>query len=188
MFYPDEKEFIKLSKKGNLIPVYKEIVADMETPVSAFRKIEGEYSFLLESVEGGEKIARYSFLGSCARGQVARPKTFEEIRAILKKYRPVEVPGLPRFSGGLVGYVAYDAVRQIENIPDRNPDDLELPLMQFILADTLLAFDHVKHKILIIANARLEGSPRPAYRQACAKITALEKKLKQTKKPPPPPF
>ena len=89
MFYPSEKEFTKLSKKGNLIPVYKEIVADMETPVSAFKKIESEYSFLLESVEGGEKIARYSFLGSCGKGQVARPKTFEEIRNILKKYRPV---------------------------------------------------------------------------------------------------
>ena len=177
MFYPSEKEFTKLSKKGNLIPVYKEIVADMETPVSAFKKIESEYSFLLESVEGGEKIARYSFLGSCGKGQVARPKTFEEIRNILKKYRPVEVAGLPRFSGGLVGYVGYDAVRLIEKIPDTNPDDLKLPMMQFMLADTVLAFDHIKHKILIIANAHVSGSPKRAYEQASARIAALEKKL-----------
>lgn len=189
MYYPTEKEFIKLSKKGNLIPVYKEIVADMETPVSAFRKIampagrqESDYSFLLESVEGGEKIARYSFLGTCPKSDVLSPKSFEEIRQILKRYKPVKVEGLPRFSGGLVGYIGYDAVREIERIPDRNPDDLKLPLMQFLLADTLLAFDHIKHKILIISNAHVKGSPKKAYREACARINALERKLKRTLK------
>jgi len=179
MYYPSEKEFLKLAKKGNLIPVYKEIVADMETPVSAFKKIEGDYSFLLESVEGGEKIARYSFLGSCLPSQVIAINSFEDIRKIMKKYKPVEVAGLPRFSGGLVGYISYDAVREIEKLPDKNPDDLKFPLMRFLLADTLLAFDHIKHKILVVSNAFLRGDPRKAYHAACRKIDALEKKLKQ---------
>ncbi|MDD4179037.1 MAG: anthranilate synthase component I [Candidatus Margulisbacteria bacterium] len=183
MYYPSEKEFIRLAKKGNLIPVYKEIVADMETPVSAFRKIEGQYSFLLESVEGGENIARYSFLGTSEQPRSARPKTFAEIREMLKLFKPVRIPGLPRFCGGLVGYVSYDAVRQIEKLPNTNPDDLKLPLMQFIVAETLLAFDHVKHKIIIIANAHVKKNPKQAYRQACARISAIEKKLKRNIRP-----
>ncbi|MFA6170676.1 MAG: anthranilate synthase component I [Candidatus Margulisiibacteriota bacterium] len=180
MYYPSEKDFLKLARKGNLVPVYKEIVADLETPVSAYKKIESEYSFLLESVEGGEKIARYSFLGAVPRANVIQPQTLDELNGLLKKYRPVKLPGLPPFCGGLVGYVSYDAVREIEKIPDRNPDPLKLPKISFLLADTLLAFDHVKHKILIIANAHLEKGkdPRQAYRFACARIEALEKKLR----------
>jgi len=186
MYYPSKQEFIELAKKGNLIPVYKEIVADMETPVSAFRKIEGEYSFLLESIEGGEKIARYSFLGSSAKGQVARPKTLGEIRLLLKKYRPIVVPGLPRFHGGLVGYVGYDVVRQIEPklmVSDKNPDDLKVPSMLFLLTDTILVFDHVKRKIIIISNADVAGNAQKAYLEACGRIDKLEKRLK---KPLPP--
>jgi anthranilate synthase component 1 len=179
MIKPDLKEFKRLAKKGNLVPVYKEIVADMETPVSAFKKIAGAYSFLLESVEGGEKIARYSFLGTCPKSDVQSPSSFAQIKEILKKYKPVKIPGLPRFSGGLVGYISYDAVRQIEKLPNANPDDLGLPLMQFIMADTLLAFDHIKHKIMIIANAQLHGDPAKAYRRACRQIAALEAKLKK---------
>ncbi|HVN67628.1 MAG TPA: hypothetical protein VMT55_04580, partial [Candidatus Sulfotelmatobacter sp.] len=179
MIYPNEKEFVKLAKKGNLVPVYKEIVADLETPLSAFKKIESEYSFLLESVEGGEKIARYSFLGTCPRSSVVSPRSFAEIKKILKRFRPVKIKGLPRFSGGLVGYVSYDAVRQIEKLPDKNADDLNLPLMQFLLADTVLAFDHIKHKIMIIANAEIKGSAAAAYRAAVKRIGALEKRLKK---------
>lgn len=154
----------------------------METPVSAFRKIESEYSFLLESVEGGEKIARYSFLGNCPKSKVVRPNSFEDIRKILNQYKPVKIAGLPRFSGGLVGYIGYDAVRQIERIPDKNPDDLKLPLMHFLLADTILAFDHIKHKILIISNAHIKSNPKNAYREACARINALERQLKKALK------
>lgn len=177
MFYPSEKEFVRLAKKGNLIPVYKEIVADMETPVSAFEKIKREYSFLLESIEGGEKIARYSFLGSCPKSGVVVPASLAEVKKILKEYRPITLPGLPRFSGGLVGYVSYDAVRELEQIPDNNPDNLQLPPLQFLLADSLLAFDHIKHKILIIANAMVKGDPKKCYRQACARIDRLKKQL-----------
>jgi anthranilate synthase component 1 len=186
MYYPSKQEFVKLAKEGNLIPVYKEIVADMETPVSAFRKIEGEYSFLLESIEGGEKIARFSFLGTSSKGQVVRPKTLAEIKALLKKYKPIVVPGLPRFHGGLVGYVGYDMVRQIEPklmASDKNPDDLKIPAMLFLLTDTIWVFDHIKRKIIIISNADVEKEPQKAYLKACGRIDKLEKKLKKTLPP-----
>ncbi|MDD5382273.1 MAG: anthranilate synthase component I [Candidatus Margulisbacteria bacterium] len=179
MYYPNKQEFIRLSKRGNLIPVYKEIVADMETPVSAYRKIEDKYSFLLESVEGGEKIARYSFLGASHESRVASLGSLEEIRELLRQYKPVKVEGLPRFHGGLVGYVGYDMIREIEDIPDKNPDDLKLPPLLFILTDTILAFDHLKHKIIIISNAEVKGNPGKAYKEACLKIDQLERKLKK---------
>ena len=179
MYFPSEKEFKKLAKKGNLVPVYKEIVADFETPVSAFKKIEGKYSFLLESVEGGEKIARYSFLGTCDKKNVLKLNSFAEIRKLIKQYTPVKVKGLPRFHGGMVGYVSYDKVREIEAIPDTNKDDLKLPPMVFLLTDSLLAFDHLKRKIVIIANAHINGNPETAYKKACAEINKLEKKLKK---------
>jgi anthranilate synthase component 1 len=179
MYYPDKKKFIELSKSGNLIPVYKEIVADMETPVSAYEKIKGEYSFLLESIEGGEKIARYSFLGTCPKSKVHNFKSFNQIRKILQRFKAVRIPSLPRFHGGLVGFVGYDMVREIEDIPDKNPDDLKLPSMLFLLTETVLVFDHLKHKIIIISNAEVKGNPQKAYREACIKIDRLEKKLKK---------
>ena len=179
MFYPTKKEFIKLAKKGNLIPVHKEIVADMETPVSAYQKDRGRVFFFARIGRGRRKDRPLFFPGDLFRPRVLRPKTFEDIRQILKRYRPVKLVGLPRFCGGLVGYVSYDAVRQIEKLPDKNPDDLRLPLMQFILADDILAFDHIKHKILIIANAHVNGRPEKAYAEACARIKRLESRLKK---------
>jgi anthranilate synthase component I len=200
MFYPSKKEFIKLAKKGNLIPVYKEIVADMETPVSAFRKIESDNSYLLESVEGGERIGRYSFLGGDpimtikAKGRrvdiVTRTSTktvigdpFLVIREVLKSHKPVKIKGLPSFHGGLVGYMSYDTVRHIENIPNSNPDDLKLPDMQFMLTDTILAFDRLKHKIFIISNVSTGRNSSRAYDLAIKKIKAIESKLKKPLKP-----
>ncbi|MBI5701357.1 anthranilate synthase component I [Candidatus Saganbacteria bacterium] len=183
MFYPSKEEFVRLSKQGNLIPVYKELVADMETPVSAFKKIEGdEYAFLFESVEGGENIARYSFLGlnpSKVFKFTGDTDSFAEVKKIITLYKPVKIQGLPRFHGGLVGHINYDAIRHIENIPDKNPDDLKVPEMEFMLTDTILAFDHVKHKILMISNAHIKGDPEKAYDEAREKILALEKKLKK---------
>jgi anthranilate synthase component 1 len=182
MFYPSKEEFVKLSKQGNLIPVYKEIVADMETPVSAYKKIEGDHAFLLESVEGGEKIARYSFLGANPQ-KIYKFKSgsdpFPQLKKIINSYKPVRISGLPRFHGGLVGYINYDVVRYIEKLPAKNPDDLKLPEMQLMLTDTILAFDHIKHKILIISNAHITGDPEKAYQEATAKIMALEKKLRK---------
>lgn len=196
MLKPNLDQFIKLAQKGNLIPVYKEIVADLETPVSAYKKIESKNSFLLESVEGGEKIARYSFLGSDpllavsskgneisikAKGKTVKSKgnPLDTLKTILNQYQCVTVEGLPRFHGGLVGFFGYDVVRFFEKLPDKNPDDLKLPDSTFFLADTLLAFDHLKHKIIIIANAHVEGDPKRAYLEAQKKIAALEKKLKK---------
>ncbi len=191
---PSKVEFIKLAKKGNLVPVYREIIADMETPVSAFEKIKGEFSYLLESVEGGEKIARFSFLGSdpillvkskgtnieiVSKGKTSKIKgdPLAELKKILSRYKPVKIKGLPRFHGGFVGYMSYDIVRHIEKLPDKNPDDLKVPDMQFLLMDTFLAFDHLNHKILIIANVLVEGDAGKAYAAAVKKIDALAAKL-----------
>jgi anthranilate synthase component I len=194
MYYPSKQDFIKLSKKGNLIPVYREIIADTETPVSAFKKIEGEYSYLLESVEGGENLGRYSFLGSdpilrvSSKGnsikiitksgtKVIKGDPINELQTVLSQYKPVKVNGLPRFHGGLVGYFSYDIVRFIEKLKSKNPDDLNIPDMQFLLTDTILAFDHVNHKISIISNVLVEKDAARSYAQALKKIKAIEAKL-----------
>ncbi|MCX5751432.1 MAG: anthranilate synthase component I [Candidatus Saganbacteria bacterium] len=196
MFYPSKKEFMELSKQGNLIPVYKELAADMETPVSAYRKIDSNYSFLLESVEGGERIARYSFLGADpnlifashgeeitisvkGKKETKKGNPFHILKVLLNSYKPVKIAGLPRFHGGLVGYVGYDTVRFFENIPDKNIDDLKVPDLEFVLTDTILVFDHVKHKILVISNSHVEGDPAVAYDLACKKIEALIRKLRK---------
>ena len=196
-YYPTKKEFIKLSKRGNLIPVYAEILADFETPLSAYAKIDtGDYSYLLESVEGGERIARYSFLGSepslvfsskanritlregnKTRSYIAKDP-IEELRKILSAYKFVNVSGLPRFSGGLVGFFGYDIVRFIEDIPDKNPDDLKVPDSTFMLTDTILIFDHVDHKIKVVSNAHVTGDPLRSYNEALRKIDRIISRLK----------
>lgn len=201
MLYPDIKEFRALCKRGNLIPVYREILADMDTPVSAFLKIGGSPSFLLESVVGGEKWARYSFLGSNPskiirgrgkkieiREREKKPVVFEteDPVAVLKKelsvYRPVDVPGLPRFSGGLVGYMGYDMVRFFERVPDSDKPGLDLPDMFFMLADTMLIFDSLKQKIKIVSNVHVDGkSASKAYKEAVERIDETVKKLKSSR-------
>lgn len=188
-----------MAKEGNLVPVYREILADFETPLSAFNKIDaGEYSFLLESVEGGERIARYSFLGSSpslvfsSKGKKisiregSETKTFtakedpiEELKKILGRYKFVKVKGLPRFCGGLVGYFGYDMVRFIEKLPDKNPDDLKLPDSVFMLTDTLLIFDHVDHKIKVVSNVHITGDPSKTYDDAITEIDRLIDALKK---------
>ncbi len=198
MYYPDKKEFLELARKGNVIPVYREILADFETPLSAFLKIdEGGYSYLLESVENGENLGRYSFLGTSpwlvigSKGKkmrivsnseiteyAAKTDPIDEVRSVMMKYKFVPVKGLPRFSGGMLGYMGYDMVRFIENIPDKNPEDMDVPDMQFVLADTLLVFDHIDHKIKIVSNAHVDGDPAVIYDKACAKIDKIFEKLK----------
>jgi len=208
MIYPSKKEFISLAKKGNVIPVYKEIAADLETPVSSFLKVdEGDYSYLLESVEGEERIARYSFLGSnpslvfkskgsnieIREGKKARcfktdSDPLDEIKRFMAQFKFVPIKGLPRFCGGLVGYIGYDMVRFFEDIPDENPDDLKVSDSIFVLTDTLLIFDHIMHKIKIVSNAQVKGSPQRAYNEAVKKIARIEKMLLREKavnrKPP----
>ncbi|MCM8779802.1 MAG: anthranilate synthase component I [Candidatus Omnitrophica bacterium] len=195
-YYPSEKEFIRLAKKGNVIPVYKEILADTETPVSAFLKIKDGYSYLLESVEGQEKIARYSFLGANpslvfksknrhawinGRKFKIKKDPLDELKRLMARYKFVSLKGLPRFCGGLVGYISYDTVRFFERIPDKNPDDLKLADCIFVLADTSVIFDHVNHIIKVISNACLSDkkNPRLAYKKAIRKIEALCSKLRK---------
>lgn len=200
MPYPELPEFLELAKKGNLIPVYEEILADLETPVSAYFKInDGDYSFLLESVEGGERTARFSFLGSNPSLifksknrtiEIIENKTknsfttstdpLSEIKKIMQDFKFVNVKGLPRFSGGLVGFFGYDMVRFFENIPDKNKDDINCPDGVFMLTDTILIFDHIKHTIKVVSNAHIKGSPKKSYEDAVIKINLLVKKLKKS--------
>ncbi len=200
MFKPSLEEFKKLAKSGNLIPVYKEILADLDTPVSAYMKIgDGDYSFLLESVEGGEKWARYCFLG-CDPAVVVSSKgrniTIDEngkrqerkidsgtplsaIKEILARYNPVDVPDLPRFSGGAVGFISYDMVRFFEDLPEDTVDDLNVPDSQFIITDTMLVFDNVSQTIKMVSNAFIESDDLDeVYEQTIKKISLLEEKLK----------
>jgi len=198
MYQPSLTEFKERCTRGNLVPVYREILADLETPVSAFLKIgHGKYSYLLESVEGGERIAQYSFLGvdpsvifrsKGARVEISRDgdtcsfdstDPFDSLRELMDSYKLVPDPELPRFHGGAVGYVGYDMVRFIEKLPDTTPDDLGLPDCQFMVTDTILIFDHVNHKIKVVTNAVVSGPPEEAYQRAIEKIDALVDLLKQ---------
>jgi anthranilate synthase component 1 len=202
--YPSLKEFLKLTKKGNVIPVYKEINADLDTPVSAFLRIKkSSYAFLLESVEGQEKIARYSFLGTnpslvfrskarnieifgtknkAIRRFTTKLTPLDEIKKIMQDFKSVRVTGLPRFYGGLVGYIGYDMVRFFERIPDKNPDDLKIPDAILMLTDTLLVFDHVNHTLKITSNVILpkkfrgisSQKKKKLYFEAVKKIEAIE--------------
>jgi anthranilate synthase component 1 len=182
MYKPTLEEAKKLKSKGNLLPVYREINADMETPVSAYLKIaRGNYSFLLESVEGGERLARYSFLGT----EPARVLTTSGSDPLLlveeefKKYKPIAVDGLPRFHGGIVGYLSYEVARYFEKLPSPAADPLMLPEARLMLADTLLVFDHLMHKIKVVAHAHLDGDIERSYKEAKEKIDSLVTRLKQ---------
>ncbi|MCE1225584.1 MAG: anthranilate synthase component I [Geobacteraceae bacterium] len=199
MVFPDFNEFCQLAQKGNLVPVYREIMADMDTPVTAFRKIDdGCYSFLLESIEGGEKWARYSFLGASpsvilrskgSRVEILRGQAIEAhesddptclLRDLLAQYQPVEVAGLPRFVGGAVGYLGYDMVRHFEQLPTERPDTIGAWDSFFMITDTLLIFDTVKQKIQVVATAHLDGtsSLEDAYQGAVSRIDALVTRLR----------
>lgn len=200
MYYPDFETFRSLSSRGNLIPVYREILADMDTPVSAFRKIDdGRYSFLLESIEGGEKWARYSFLGSspeeilrsrgniveilAADGSTRREETDDPlglVRDHMKRFTPVEVDGLPRFFGGAVGYIGYDMVRYFERVTLTKPAVLDAWDSYLIITDTILIFDTIRQKIKVVSNAHMENGkpPETAYAEATAKIDAIVAKLR----------
>ncbi len=180
MNYLSQEEFLKLSGRGNLIPVYREMPGDLETPVSAYYKLAGraEYSFLLESVEGGEKIASYSFIARdpelvfTSKGRQACILRFVKgkhkpekislsgsplsvVRELMKDYKAVDVAGLPRFYGGMVGYLSYDCVRFFERLPDTGTDDLNLPDICLALAKNLVVFDHRHHTIKVVSCVHL---------------------------------
>jgi anthranilate synthase component 1 len=186
MFTPSKSEFLKLAKHGNLIPVYREILADTETPVSAYQKLRKHGpSFMLESVEGGEWVGRYSFVGTNPRTVIrVEARTGEDplrrVEQEMAKYKPVALPGLPRFTGGAVGFLGYEYIHFIEpTVPLPACDDLHTPVLCFMITDTILIFDRVNQTIKVVANAHIDGKPTAAYDSACAQIDEIVKQLEQ---------
>ncbi|MBM3175151.1 MAG: anthranilate synthase component I [Chloroflexi bacterium] len=191
MYYPTLEEVRKRRNDGNLIPVYREIVADLETPVSAFLKINrGGYSFLLESVEGGERLARYSFIGT-EPYRVLSTDGKDKINPLplitdeLSKYTIVPVGGLPRFCGGAVGYLSYETATRFEELSSPAADPCKLPESLFMFVNTMLVFDHVAHKIKVLSHAYLNGDVEEAYQQAISRIDDLVERLHQPLKSSP---
>jgi len=234
MYFPTLDEFLKLAQQGNLIPVTRRLLADIETPLSAYRKIRGPgEAFLFESVEGGEHLGRYSFVGCNPRAiirqtgqtveriengkvveslqvgrvtpctpppptpaaalarssapQDSRPSPplcdrLELVERVMKQYKPVPVPGLPRFTGGAVGFIGYEFIHDIEPVVPRPPgDDLHTPVLYFLIADQLLIFDRVAQTLTVLVNAVLEdaSSPQEAYENAVGEIERLVSLLEQ---------
>ncbi len=184
-YIPAQSEVRAMAGRGNIVPIYREVRADLETPVSAFLKVaRGSYSFLLESVEGGERVGRYSFIGTEPYRVVSR--TYEDgdplidIEAELGRFQSVDVPGLPRFHGGAVGYLGYEVARHFEpRIPAPERDVLGVPESWLMFTDSLLVFDHLLQKIKVVAHVRLDGDIDAAYEQARAKIDQLVARLEQ---------
>src|ERR1019366_2925074 len=206
MYSPTLDEFLKFATQGNLIPVTRRILADLETPLSAYRKIRGaSESFLFESVEGGEHIGRYSFVGCNPRavirqdgqhvqmienGRITESSVvgrdvkdgLEVIERVMKKYRAVAVPGLPRFTGGAIGFIGYEFIHDVEPVvPRQAHDELKTPVMYFLVADQLLIFDRVQQTITILVNAILgdSKSPAEAYENATSEIDRIVSLLEQ---------
>jgi anthranilate synthase component 1 len=189
MYYPTLDEVKRLAGQGNLVPVYRELNADLETPVTAYLKVARKpYSFLLESVEGGEQVARYSFIGTepswvlkTGPGQPGGAvDPLVPLQQRMKRYKVAHLPELPRFHGGFVGYLGYDAVRYFEpRVPDPPQDVLGIPESIFLQTDTLLVFDHVQHKIKIVSHAHLGKDVERSYAQAVARIEHVAKRLEK---------
>ncbi len=199
MIQPDYRTFRRLARQGNLVPVYDTVTADLLTPVSAYLRIAAgaRYSFLLESVAGGENLARYTFLASGpaevfrARGRSYRldgvkpgewtpGNPIEKLRELTRRYKPVRVPGLPPLVGGAIGYFAYDMVRLTERIPARGRDDLGLDDALLMFFHGLVAFDHVRHRLWIVRNVFTAGpgSLRSNYNAAVREIARTQKRLR----------
>ena len=206
MYSPPLEEFVKMAGQGNLIPVTRRILADFETPLSAYLKIRGQgESFLFESVEGGEHIGRYSFVGCNPRTVIKQTGNcveviengriiesfavgkdvkdgLEIVERVMKKYRVVALPNLPRFTGGAVGFIGYEFIHDIEPVVPRPPvDELKTPVIYFLIADQLLIFDRVAQTITILVNAVLDGaeSPAEAYESAASEIDRIVSLLEQ---------
>ena len=169
---------------GNVVPVYREVRADLETPVSAFLKVaRGDYSFLLESVEGGERVGRYSFIGTepyrvlACENEAGDP--LREVEDELARFKVVNVPGLPRFHGGAVGYLSYEVSGHFERLPSPEPDALTVPQSWLMFSDTLLVFDHLLHSIKVVSHVRLDGDVTASYEQARWKIDQLVQRLER---------
>jgi len=206
MYSPSLETVRQLARQGNIIPIYRVLPADLETPVSVYLKLRqpGKASFLLESVEKGEQLGRYSFIGVdppltlSLRGQqvtiggaggavleqMERSHPLNALSELLHQRQPIPLPDLPSFTGGAVGYWGYDIVRHFERLPATATDDLHLPDAIFLMADNLVIFDHVKHRLIVLANARLEGDITAAYADAVARIERIVAQLAQPLTPP----
>src|SRR6476659_3682237 len=213
MYTPSREDFVAAAARGNLIPVYRELLADGDTPVSAYAALgAGEHSFLLESVVGGSTWAAYSFVGIAPRAVVKwaagkadvtwydvdgggppksaqweTPDPTSALAEVLGEMRPVDVPGLPRFWGGAVGWISYDCVRAFEDLPERAKPDLELPALAMVVTDTLVIFDNLRQTLKVVATpyvARPEKAEL-AYERACARIDAIVQALRAPRKPLP---
>jgi anthranilate synthase component 1 len=209
-FFPDRPTFLKLAQEGNVIPVYTDLMADFDTPVSAYAKLRGTGpSYLLESVEGGENLSRYSFIGCRPRKIfVCGPKTTEIrqpgratetiptppdplklIEDEMRQHKAVSLPGLPRFTGGAVGYVGYEYTSRIEpSVPTAKVDELGVPLLYFMLTDSLLTFDRAKQTLRLCVNAHVEGDAGKAYDAALAELNLLFDLLRKPRDLPPTPL
>lgn len=198
-FLPSREEFAKLSRRANDIPIYCSLLSDQLTPVSAFEQLAAheDFAFLLESVVGGEQIARYSFLGvsPIARVEAKDQQTtvyqsngkqsfnqvdpLEKLESLLDQYQACSPEGLPRFLGGAVGYAGYDIIRHYEKLGPPRPDDLELPDVQFGIYDQMVIFDHVRKLVIVVAHAHLEDGVdlNVSYDTTCARIESLVEKI-----------
>ncbi|MCL6638707.1 MAG: anthranilate synthase component I, partial [Firmicutes bacterium] len=194
MIFPNREEYAVLCRNYNLIPVSLDLPADTETPISVYLKVKpASPSFLLESVEGGEKLARYSFIGfdpfltyrsgglagtvHCqGNGSIERlpARPLEALSIIMGRYTQPGLPGLPRFYGGAVGYLGYDAVRSLESLPMAAAGRLDLPDAWFLFPGTVLVFDHVRHILKVIVNSLPGDDPAGAFEQACTRIAGVE--------------
>src|SRR6202048_2035634 len=195
---PSAREFLALSRKHSLVPVYRTVTADLETPVSAFLRIAAEEpeAFLLESVEGGEHVGRYTFIGIQPYKKIVSRGThitvqdgkkrrafagdiFEELKQALSGHTPARLPGLPPFTAGAVGFFSYDVVRQIEKLPATAVDELGVPDACLMFFDQVLAFDHVKKEIHLIVTADLTREPREgAYERSVRRLDRMERRLR----------
>ena len=187
MYQPTLEKVKEMTGLGNLVPVFRSINADLETPVSAYLKVaQGPYSFLLESVEGGERVGRYSFIGTDPY-KVVKTGAKEELGEIdplipvqeeMDQFQLVPVEGLPGFHGGAVGYLAYDTIRYFEpRVPEIPADPTEVPESVFMFCDTLLLFDHVRHDIKVVSHVNLDGDIDRSYTEATAKIDEMVRRL-----------
>lgn len=199
MYRPPLPEFLEQASKHAVVPVYRQLLGDTLTPVSAYRKVEaGDWAFLFESVIGGERIGRYSFLGSepfllfqawgtrvviedrrtGARSVVVHEDPLRLLEEWIARYRAPHLPGLPRFCGGAVGYAGYDTVRYVERLEHPPPDDRGLPDLSFAFYDRMVLFDHINKTVAVVAHAHIDpANPEKSYEDACARIDALVKRL-----------
>ncbi len=207
---PDRETARRLFDRGDLVPVYRTLLADLDTPVSVYLKLAqaGALSFLLESVEGGEQVGRYSFLGVNPKGLITvkgstvtrtlhgqttswtlgpDENPLQAVKREFQRVKPVKTDGLPRFIGGAVGFVGYDVVRHFERLPTTASSDLDVPDAAFMLPDTLVIFDHAKHQLILLANAHNTGDPDQAYDDALQRIDQLAETLRRPLPPLPTP-